>query len=141
MSKLAVVKVYSVFQNLPAVIVVENGYLLREYLKGTVGVRNPVDEACPLKGIFFGKDYEEVFEKFEMECPEEWSSYEGCWVLVADFDKNGKAEEDMERIMKVLTSYEGDGRIVRVEGGGRKLQIMTFENYKLCINANLIKTI
>ena len=52
-------------------------------------------------------------------------------MLVADFDKNGKAEEDMDRIMKVLTSYEGDGKIVRVEGGGRKLQRITFENHKL----------
>jgi len=74
-----------------------------------MNILNPIDEVCPLKGIFFGKDYEGVFKKFEMECPEEWSSNEGCWVLVGDYEKNAKAEEDLEKIINVLTSYEGEG--------------------------------
>jgi len=126
-----VVKVYSVYENCPAVIVVENGYLLKEFLKGTVGELNPVEEVCPLKAIFFGKDFDVVFKKYEIECPVEWSSNQGCWVLVGDFVKNLNAEEDMDSIMNVLRSFEGEGKILRVEGGGRKLQRLTFENLKL----------
>ena len=40
-------------------------------------------------------------------------------VLVGDYEKNAKAEEDLEKIINVLTSYEGEGKILRVEGGGR----------------------
>jgi formate hydrogenlyase subunit 6/NADH:ubiquinone oxidoreductase subunit I len=52
-----------------------------EFLKGTVGDLNPVEEVCPLKAIFFGKDFEVVFKKYETECPKEWSSNQGCWRL------------------------------------------------------------
>ena len=50
-----------------------------------MGDLNPVEEVCPLKAIFFGKDFEVVFKKYETECPEEWSSNQGCWVLVGAF--------------------------------------------------------
>ena len=39
--------------------------------------------------------------------------------VVGDFGKNTNAEEDMESIMNVLRSFEGEGKILRVEGGGR----------------------
>jgi len=44
------VKVYNIFDDIPAVISVENGYLLNGYLKGSQGIGeyNPVDGISPL---------------------------------------------------------------------------------------------
>jgi len=48
------VKVYNIFDDIPAVISVENGFLRKGYLKGCrgIGEYNPVDGISPLDALF-----------------------------------------------------------------------------------------
>jgi len=80
------VKVFSISDNFPAVIMVENGYNLKEYLKGSKSEWNPLEERCPLDGLFFiTEEVGEVFENLKLERPEEWTSEGGVWLIVGDY--------------------------------------------------------
>jgi hypothetical protein len=92
-----VAKVFSVFEGCPAVIVVENGYNIKGYLKGTKSDWQPVEDRCGLDGLFFGEEFE--FDP-KVEKPEEWPDA-GVWLLVCDF-KSDNSEAEMEDIVRVL---------------------------------------
>jgi len=50
------------------------------------------------------EEVDELFETWEVEKPEEWTSKGGVWLIVGDFNKAGTVD-DMEDIVRVLSTF------------------------------------
>jgi len=125
-----VVKVYSVSEGFPAVIMLENGYNLKEYIKGAKADWKPVEEKCPIDGMFFGEGVSKVFSNYELDMPDEWDSNCAVWLVVGDFS-NERTVDFMEEILRVLATFEGKGRRIEVTKGDRRLTKVSIEHRKL----------
>jgi len=131
MSELAVVKVFSIVEGYPAVVVVEKGFFLKGFLKGTktsIGEINPVGENCPVDGVYFGKSLESRLRMLELVKPKEWDCADECWLFVADYGRNAKAGDDMVKLVKVLSSVSVDGISVEVRPGVVDVKFVSVEN-------------
>jgi len=124
----SVVKVFSVFDDMPAVISVENGYNIKGYLKGSrgIGEPNPIDGMSPLDALYFTKDLGKTLKTNKLERLVEWDADKACWVIVADYNKNDNAERDMDEILTALQTLEGEGKAV----GGELVKVI-FEHIKI----------
>jgi len=98
-----VVKVYYVSEGFPAVIMLENGYNLKEYIKGGKSGWKPLEDRCPINGMFYGEGVSKVFTNYELVMPEEWDSIGAVWLIVGDFN-DASTVDHMEEILRVLSS-------------------------------------
>ena len=111
-------------------IMLENGYNLKEYIKGGKSGWKPLEDRCPINGMFYGEGVSKVFTNYELVMPEEWDSIGAVWLIVGDFN-DASTVDHMEEILRVLSSFEGDGRRIEVTKGDRRLTKVVIEHRKL----------